>query len=147
MRYRLNLDISPKRFAQGSVEVFLNWANRADGDGTEPAMIFHRKHGDRRALVAVRLSEIHRFMQASGYGVAGLVYMGMRIAEGIGCTPGDKFAARDVADLIVEYTDDLVKLPGEPPGSYQREVAAAGPRAELEITLGGQTVLETEVAA
>lgn len=147
MAYRTDLDISPQRFTQGSVELFLNWANRADDPGTEPAMIFCRKNGDRRRQVVLRLSEIHHYMLNSGYGVGGLVYMGMKIATCIGFAEGDKSAARDVADLIVEYTPDLVRMPGDPPTSYIREKAQAGRKAELEIKIDGETVVEAEVAA
>jgi hypothetical protein len=144
MSYSLNLELSPRRYSQGSVEVWLNWSNRVGESGTEPAMIFTRKQGDRRQLVGLRLSEIHNYMLNSGYGAAGLIHMGMKIAEAIGCAAGDKFAARDVADLIVEYAPDLIKMPGEPPAD--EKLAAPGPKAELSLQIDGQTVIETEVA-
>lgn len=144
--YRLNLDISPKKFTIGSIEMFLNWSNRVDGDGTEPAMIFRRKLGDNRSVVGLRLSEIHNFVANSGYGLGAAVAMGMKIAEQVGCAVGDKFAARDVVDLIVEYTEDLVKMPSEPPSQYKIQKKTMQ-KAELSIQIDGETVMETEVAA
>lgn len=144
--YRMNLDISPKKFTMGSIEMFLNWSNRVDGEGTEPAMYFRRKMGDNRQVVGLRLSEIHNFIASSGYGLGAAVAMGMRIAEQVGCAVGDKFAARDVVDLIVEYTEDLVKMPAEPPNQYQLQQAAMH-KAELAILIDGETVMEAEVAA
>lgn len=145
MAYRLNLDLSPKCYTHGSVECWLNWANQVDSSGVEPAMIFTKKGSDRRQLVGLRLSEIHNYMNNSGYGAAGLVHMGLQIASAIGFSATDKYAARDVADLIVEYTEDLVKMPPEPPA--QVAAAQAGPKGELSLQIDGQTVLETEVAA
>ncbi len=146
MSYRLDLTLSPKRFQQGSIEVFLNWANLVDAAGTEPAMVFRRKLGDNRAVAVLRLSELHNFVSNSGYGMGAAVFMGMKLAEAVGCTPGDKFAARDVTDLIVEYAEDLVKMPSEPPAVVSKS-AAPQQKAELAIQIDGQTVLETEVAA
>lgn len=145
MSYRLNLALSPRRFQQGSVEMFLNWANLVDGNGTEPAMVFQRKQGDGRSVAVLRLSELHNFVANSGYGMAAAVFMGMKFAESIGFAAGDKFAARDVTDLIVEYAEDLVKMPSEPPAVVNQ--SAAPQKAELAIQIDGQTVLETEVAA
>lgn len=146
MAYKLDLALSPKRFQQGSIEMFLNWDNLAGGGGTEPAMVFKRKLGDNRRVAILRLSELHNFVANSGYGMGAAVFMGMKFAEAIGCTPGDKFAARDVTDLIVEYSEDLVKMPSEPPAAVSKS-AAPQPKAELSIQLDGQTVFETEVAA
>lgn len=145
MSYRMNLDLSPKKFTQGSVEVFLNWANRVDSHETEPAMIFRRKLGDKRGLVAVRLSEIHNFIGSSGYALGATVEMAGNIANHLGFAPADKSAVKDIVDLIVEYTEDLVRMPPEPPAA-PRQAKANQPKAELEIKLGGQTVLETEIA-
>lgn len=145
MSYRLNLDLSPKRFTHGSVELWLNWTNEPDGSGVVPAMMFTKKNSDRRQVVGLRLSEIHNYINNSGYGMAGLVHMGMQIAESIGCAAGDKFAGRDVADLIVEYTEDLVNMPPFPPEQHSSGAASTTPKAELSIQIDGQTVLETEV--
>jgi hypothetical protein len=143
--YRLNLDLSPHKFARGSVEVFLNWANRVDSNETEPAMIFRRKLGDKRGLVAVRLSEIHNFIGSSGYPLGSTVEMAGSIASHLGFVPTDKSAVRDVVDLLVDHTEDLVRMPPEPPAA---PTATHGhqAKAELELQLGGKTVLETEIA-
>lgn len=144
MSYRLNLDISPKKFARGSVEVFLNWANRVDSHETEPAMIFRRKLGDKRGLVSVRLSEIHNFIESSGYPLGATVEMAGSIANHLGFAPTDKSAVKDIVDLLVDYTEDLVRMPPEPPSSAPKD-AAQQRKAELAIQIDGQTVMETEV--
>ena len=145
MSYRLNLDLSPKKFAQGSVEVFLNWANRVDSHETEPAMIFRKKLGDKRGLVAVRLSEIHNFIGSSGYALGATVAMAGNIATHLGFAPADKSAVKDIVDLIVEYTEDLIRMPSEPPAPIQKG-SQNQQKAELAIQIDGQTVIETEVA-
>lgn len=146
MHYRLNLDLSPNRFTIGSIQMFLNWANRVDGEGTEPAMIFVRAQSDRRQVAALRLSELHNVMASSGYGLGGIVALGMGMAEAIGCSRGDKFAARDVADLIVEYAEDLKNMPADPPAVPVTDKQPQQ-KAELSVTLDGETIAEMEVAA
>lgn len=145
MGYRLNLDISAGRFVSGSIEMFLNWSPRVERDGTEPAMIFRRKLGDKRGIVAVRLSEIHNLIASSGFALGAAMTMGMQIAEHLGYV-ADKAAARDVVDLLVEYTPDLIKMPQDPPSAAQLHDAAVR-KAELSLKIDGQTVLETEVEA
>lgn len=147
MAYRLNLDVSPRKYTKGNVEMFLNWANCTDRAGQEPAMIFRKRQGETRGLVAVRLSEIHCFMDSNGYALESAVQMGIRIAQFLGGGLPDRQSARDIVDLIVEYTPDLVRMPPDPPPAYLKQVADAGQKAELAIKIDGQTVMETEVAA
>lgn len=124
--------------------MFLNWVNRVEGSGTEQAMIFRRKQGDNRAICVLRWSELHTILDSRGYWEGQKVYMAARIAESIGFF-GDQFAAKNVRDLVTDFADDLREMPSTPPNAV--ELALAGPKAELEIKLDGETVLEKEVAA
>lgn len=142
--YKLNLDISPKRAIKGSVQAFLNWTDCMGQ--MEPAMVFRKANGG-RAVFIMPMSYFHNVMQSSGFAALAIVSESAEIAEKIGFARMDRSAAKNVADCILEFTDDLFKMPGEPPEQYQLERALAGPRAELALQIAGQTVLETEVAA
>jgi GTP-dependent phosphoenolpyruvate carboxykinase len=146
MAYTLNLDISPKKVVKGAVQVFLNWHTRQDGQ-TEPALVF-RQANRGRALYVLPMSYMHNVMASSGYGLLSIVSLGAEIAAQIGFARMDRMAAKDVADAILEYTDDLFHMPGDPPTAYEIEVQqAARQTAELEIKIDGQTVMEAEVPA
>ena len=144
MSYRMNLDLSPYKFNKGGIELYLNWANRADGHGTEPAMIFRRATGDTKRLSITKMSELPAVLNSTGFGMAGLVTMAAMIAESLGFNRMDRHATSTIADLILDCTDELYDLPNDPPN--QVEEAIAGPKAEMLITLDGETVMETEVA-
>jgi hypothetical protein len=143
MSYRLNLDISPKKAKKGSVQIFLNWTHW--NGNLEPAMVFRKANGG-RAVFILPMSYFHNVMQSSGYAMASIVAEAAHIAYQIGFDRMDRFAAKNVADCILDFTDDLFQMPPEPPTAYQLEQEQAGPRAELALRIGGETVLETEVA-
>lgn len=146
--YRVNLDVSRLRVTKGSVELFLNWYRRADGEpGTEPAFIFKRRQGATDRMAVLCLSEVHQFVGSTGYGMAAAVAAGMRYAQALGFAAFDRQAARDVTDLIVDYTEDLVRMPADPPRAYLAEQDKKAGNAELAIQVDGETVLETEIAA
>lgn len=147
MPYKLNLDISRKNVVRQGIQIFLNWTDRADGVGTEPALVFRRPNGRHSPVYVLPMSYIHNVMASSGFGLLAIVSIGAEIAEHIGFARLDKFAAKAVSDAILEFTDDLVMMPPEPPTAYQAEQAMAGPKAELAFTVEGETVYEAEVAA
>ena len=65
-------------------------------------------------------------------------------AKQLGFSPTDTFAARKIAEVIVDSLPDLVAMPPEPTGLNAQEQAAVG---ELSIKLDGQTIAEREVTA
>lgn len=145
MTYKLNLDLSPHLFMKGGVELYLNWCERPDGGGTEPAMIFRKATGDTKRLSITRMSELPAVLNSNGFGMAGLVTMAAMISESLGFNRMDRHAISTISDLILDCTDELYDLPNEPPN--QIEEAIAGPKAEMLIQLDGETVMETEVPA
>lgn len=144
MTYKLDLDLSPHSFTKGGIQCFLNWDNKPDGEGTEPAMVFRRTHGDTQRLSITRMSELPGVLNSNGFGMLGLVSMSVMIAESLGFSRLDRAAASSIADLILDCTDELYDLPNDPPDKLER--AIAGQMAELSIQMDGQTVMETEVA-
>lgn len=144
MSYKLDLDLSPRNFSKGGIQCFLNWDNRPDGEGTEPAMVFRRTHGDTKRLSITRMSELPDVLDSNGLPTPELVEMSVRIADSLGFSLFDNAAASSIADLILDCTDELYDLPNDPPDKLER--AIAGQMAELSIQMDGQTVMETEVA-
>ena len=144
MSYKLDLNLSPKKFTRGGVDLYLNWCDRRDADGCEPAYVF-TKANDRRFMAVMKLSELHGYVQSSGFPIAlAIVSMGAHMAEHLGFARGDRFAAKTVADLILDYVEDLKNMPPDPP---EAPVVRPNQMAELEIKIDGQTVAEMEVAA
>lgn len=142
-KYRINLDLSPKIYKTGSVSLFLNWV---DIDrGPEPAFVFRRALGG-SAVFALPLRTIHGLVESTGFGVVSIIAQAAEIAVSLGFDRMDRFAAKDIADLILDHTDELVKMPPWPPGWVDGE-DPNGPRAELSLKIDGQTVIQTEVAA
>lgn len=153
MSYKTNLELSPRKFTRGGVDLYLNWCNRPDGEGTEPAYIFTRAN-DWRCQAVMPLSDIHRYVKSSGYAnheswlspkkIDPIKLVSARSAMHIGFAFGDTFAANTIADMIVDYAEDLKNMPPWPPAV---SVARPNQVAELEIKVDGQTVAEMEVAA
>ena len=143
MSYRMNLDLSPQKFTKGGIELFLNWANRADGHGTEQAWVFRRAHGDTKRFAITRFSEAPRILKVNGYVEPEGIRIAGRIAEclGILVCRSETYA---IAELMADTYDNLRLMHSEPPDEI--EEAIAGPKAEMLITLDGETVMETEVA-
>ena len=141
MSYRMNLDLSPKTITRNGIQVFFNWTDSDDGRNTEPALIF-RQAGRGRSLYVLPMSYLHRVVESSGFAGLGLVSLAAEIAQAIGFARLDKCAARAVADMILDETDTLLRMPGEPP-----VLAQAGTMAEITLKVDGETVIETEIAA
>jgi hypothetical protein len=145
MSYKLNLDLSPRKFTRGGVDLYLNWCDRRDGECTEPAYVFARAN-DRRFLAVMKLSELHGYVESTGFPIAlAIVSVAAELAGHLGFARADRFAAKTVADLILDYAEDLVKMPPEPPADTK--LVRPNQLAELEIKIDGKTVFEAEVPA
>lgn len=139
-RYRLNLDLSPRSVKFGSVQCFLNWANTPDGE-TEPALVFRKADGG-RALAVMPMAYVTRVMGSDGWALLGMVSEAAFLAESIGFARGDRAATKNVADAILELTDDLFQMPGWPPAeSVDKPVA----NAVMRMRHGDEVVNEFEV--
>lgn len=141
--YKLDLDISPKKVTKGSVQMFLNWVDI--GDKTEPAMYFRQAKGG-RSVAVLPLGHLYTVMRSDGYHAGEIVFAAIRLAKACGFSQMDRFAAKDVADLILEYADVLCSMPPLPPTDYELMIEKKKEvLGEASIKVDGKTVYETEV--
>lgn len=73
-----------------------------------------------------------------------LVRAAVQGARQLGFSPTDTFAARKIAEVIVDNLPDLIDMPPEPQQFNQEQQQAIG---EMVIKIDGETIHEREVAA
>lgn len=125
----------------GDIGVSFQWVNE------EPAMILFpaRKSLPGAGAFVVGLSSAWKYADSkSGAPTEYLVRMAVNAAVQLGFSRTDTFAARKIAEVIVDSLPDLVAMPPEPQSFNERQADAIG---ELMIQVDGQTVHEAEVSA
>ena len=141
--FRLDLDASHAQYRYGAVQVFLNWVQMQDG-GFQPAYYF-RKAGGGTVVAPMTLKTLARYIKNSGYPEREIVYIAIDIAKAIGFLHTDKYAIKNVADAILELTEDLMRMPGEPPADYGlRYRPLEAPNAHVNMRVGGEIVNQFE---
>ena len=125
----------------GDIGVSFQWINE------EPAMVLFpaRRSIAGAGAYVICLSAAFRYADSkTGAPTEYLIRQAVAAALQLGFARTDTFAARKIAEVIVDSLPDLVAMPPEPTGLNAQEQAAVG---ELEIKLDGQTIAEREVSA
>lgn len=125
----------------GDVAVSFQWVNE------EPAMILFpaRRSLPGAGAYVIALSAAFRYADSkTGGPTPYLVRQSITAAQQLGFSPTDTFAARKIAEVIVDSLPDLIDMPPEPVGLNAVQQAAIG---ELAIRVDGQTIAEREIAA
>lgn len=125
----------------GDIAVSFQWVNE------EPAMILFpaRKSLPGAGAFVIALSAAFKYADARTGGPTPYLIQGsVMAAKQLGFSPTDTFAARKIAEVIVDSLPDLVDMPPEPQQFTQEQTQAIG---EMAIKIDGQTVHEAEVTA
>ena len=125
----------------GDIAVSFQWVNE------EPAMILFpaRRSLPGAGAVVICLSAAFKYAHPkTGAPTPYLVEFSVLAAAQLGFAKTDTFAARKIAEVIVDSLPDLVDMPPEPQQFNQEQAAAIG---ELSIKVDGETVHEAEVSA
>lgn len=125
----------------GDIGVSFQWVN------DEPAMILFpaRRSLPGAGAVVICLSAAFKYADSrTGAPTPYLVNFSVQAAQQLGFTNSDTYAARKIAEVIVDSLPDLVDMPPEPQQFSQDQAQAIG---EMAIKIDGQTVHEAEVTA
>ena len=125
----------------GDIAVSFQWVNE------EPAMILFpaRKSLPGAGAFVIALSAAFKYADPrTGGPTPYLIRNSVQAAQQLGFSPTDTFAARKIAEVIVDSLPDLVDMPPEPQQFNQEQTQAIG---EMAIKVDGQTVHEAEVTA
>lgn len=125
----------------GDIAVSFQWVNE------EPAMILFpaRRSLPGAGAFVIGLSAAFQYADSStGAPTQYLVQMSVHAAQQLGFSRTDTFAARKIAEVIVDSLPDLIDMPPEPQQFNQEQAAAIG---ELSIKVDGHTVHEAEISA
>lgn len=125
----------------GDIAVAFHWVNE------EPAMILFpaRRSLPGAGAYAIALSAAFKYADSkSGAPTPYLVEQSVVAAQQLGFSKTDTFAARKIAEVIVDSLPDLVEMPPEPQQFNQEQARAIG---EMAIKIDGETVHESEVTA
>jgi len=125
----------------GDIAVSFQWVNE------EPAMILFpaRRSLPGAGAFVIAISAAFKYADSrTGEPTPYLVRASVQAAQQLGFTNSDTYAARKVAEVIVDSLPDLIDMPPEPQQFNQEQAAAIG---ELSIKVDGETVHEAEVSA
>lgn len=125
----------------GDIGVSFQWVNG------EPAMILFpaAKALPGAGAYVIPIDTAHKYADSkTGAPTPWLVRQSIVAAKQLGYMGTDSFAARKIADVIVDSLPDLIEMPPEPQAFNEQQAAAIG---ELAIKIDGQTVHESEVSA
>lgn len=125
----------------GDIGVSFQWVNE------EPAMILFpaRRSLPGAGAYVICLSAAFRYANSkTGAPTPFLVQSAALAAKQFGFMPTDTFAARKIAEVIVDSLPDLVDMPPEPTGMTKEQTATIG---EMVIKVDGETIAEREVTA
>ncbi len=125
----------------GDIAVSFQWVN------DEPAMILFpaRRSLPGAGAVVICLSAAFKYADArTGGPTPYLIHFSVQAAQQLGFTNSDTFAARKIAEVIVDSLPDLVDMPPEPQQFNQEQAQAIG---EMAIKIDGETVHESEITA
>lgn len=125
----------------GDIGVSFQWVN------DEPAMILFpaRRSLPGAGAYVICLSAAFKYADSkTGAPTPFLVQASVMAAKQLGFSPTDTFAARKIAEVIVDSLPDLVDMPPEPQQFNQAQQQAIG---EMSIKLNGKTIAEREVTA
>lgn len=125
----------------GDIAVSFQWVNE------EPAMILFpaRRSLPGAGAFVIGLSSAYKYADSrTGAPTNYLVQMSVTAAGQLGFSPTDTFAARKIAEVIVDSMPDLIDMPPEPQQFTQEQQASIG---EMVVKIDGQTVHEAEISA
>lgn len=125
----------------GDIGVSFQWVNE------EPAMILFpsRRSLPGAGAYVIALSAAFKYADSrTGAPTAYLVRQSVLAAKQMGFSGTDTFAARKIAEVIVDSLPDLIDMPPEPQQFNQAQAQAIG---EMAIKIDGTTVHEAEVSA
>lgn len=125
----------------GDIGVSFQWVN------DEPAMILFPARRSIAGAGAFVLALSAAFQYAdpkTGGPTPYLIKMSVAAAKQLGFTEMDTFAARKIAEVIVDSLPDLVDMPPEPQQFTQAQQQTIG---EMSIKVDGKVVAEREVTA
>lgn len=125
----------------GDIAVSFQWVNE------EPAMILFpaRRSLPGSGAVVICLSAAFKYAHpTTGAPTEYLVKFAVQAAAQLGFSKTDTFAARKIAEVIVDSLPDLVDMPPEPQQFNQEQAQAIG---EMVIKIDGETIHEAEVTA
>lgn len=125
----------------GDIAVSFQWVNE------EPAMILFpaRRSLPGAGAFVIAISAAFKYADSrTGAPTPYLVRASAQAAQQLGFTNSDTFAARKIAEVIVDSLPDLIDMPPEPQQFNQEQAAAIG---ELSIKVDGETVHEGEISA
>ncbi len=121
------------RRVTGDVVVEYTWYN------DWPVMALYRALPAKKTSVfLIELDDAHLYVDSDGYPTRKLIAHSLQAAQNLGFGL-DKYAARRLADVILDGIADLIKMPPAP-----RAPRAAAPTlgAKMALQVGGQTVRE-----
>lgn len=127
--------------SHGDINVSFQWVNE------EPAMILFpaRRTLPGAGVYVICLSAAFKYADSkTGGPTPYLVRASMAAAQQLGFMSTDTFAARKIAEVIVDSLPDLIDMPPEPQQFNQEQAQAIG---EMAIKIDGQTVHEAEITA
>lgn len=125
----------------GDIGVSFQWVNE------EPVMILFpaRRSLPGSGAFVLCLSSAFKYADPkTGGPTPYLVQMSVAAAKQLGFMETDTFAARKIAEVIVDSLPDLVDMPPEPQQFIQAQQQAIG---EMSIKLDGKVIAEREVTA
>ena len=129
----------------GELVVAFHWVG-SGGEDPEPTMCLYPAIPSRKAgVVMIGLSSAHRYADSkSGDPLPYLVqqtpvfanHMGMVLTSG---------TLRKIADAVVDFMPDLLRMPPEPPELDAIRRAKEGKAGDLSIIANGETIMEASV--
>lgn len=125
----------------GDIGVSFQWVNE------EPAMILFpaRRSLPGSGAYVICLSAAFKYADSkTGAPTPFLVQASAMAVKQLGFMETDSFAARKIAEVIVDSLPDLVDMPPEPQQFNQAQQQAIG---EMSIKVDGKTIAEREVTA
>lgn len=125
----------------GDIAVAFQWVNE------EPAMILFpaRRSLPGAGAFVIAISAAFKYADSkTGAPTPYLVRASVQAAQQLGFSPTDTFAARRIAEVIVDSLPDLIDMPPEPQQFTQEQAQAIG---EMVIKIDGETIHEAEVTA
>ncbi len=125
----------------GDIGVSFQWVN------DEPAMILFpaRRSLPGAGAYVICLSAAFKYANSNTGGPTPfMVQAAAMAAKQLGFTSSDTFAARKIAEVILDSLPDLVDMPPEPQQFTQAQQQAIG---EMSIKVDGKIIAEREVTA
>jgi len=125
----------------GDIGVSFQWVN---GD---PAMILFpaAKSLPGAGAYVIPIDSAHKYADSvTGAPTHWLIQQSLVAAAQLGFAGTDTFAARKIADVIVDSMPDLIGMPPEPQSFNEARAAAIG---EMAIKMDGRTIHEADITA